>query len=61
MRTPTILFKIRGTLIFFNVALVVSGATAFPVYSELRWLLEGESLIMVPAILSWIAVSVFLD
>jgi len=41
MRTPTIQFKIRGMLIFFMVALVISGATAFPVYSELKWALDG--------------------
>ncbi|MBN9380478.1 MAG: hypothetical protein J0H74_06920 [Chitinophagaceae bacterium] len=42
MDSPKILFKIRSLLIFFMIALVVSGATAFPVYSELKWLLGGE-------------------
>jgi hypothetical protein len=41
MHSPKILFKIRSTLIFFMLALVVSGTTAFPVYSELKWLLDG--------------------
>ena len=43
MRSDRILFKIRSLLVFFMVALVVSGATAFPVYSELQWLLEGNA------------------
>jgi hypothetical protein len=43
MRTPTILFKIRSMLVFFMAALVVSGATAFPVYSELKWIVGGGS------------------
>ncbi len=33
---PPNLSRIRGMLIFFMIALVVSGATAFPVYSELH-------------------------
>jgi hypothetical protein len=41
MRSPNSLFKIRGMLIFFMASLVVSGATAFPVYTELKWLLTG--------------------
>jgi len=43
MHSPKILFKIRSMLIFFMLALVVSGATAFPVYSELKWLLGGAT------------------
>ena len=40
--TPPNLTRIRGMLIFFMIALVISGATAFPVYSELRWMLTGN-------------------
>jgi hypothetical protein len=42
MNPSKLFFKIRCLLILFMVALVVSGATAFPVYSELRWLLESN-------------------
>ena len=49
MRSPKILFKIRSMLIFFMLALVVSGATAFPVYSELKWLLGDEGAYRGPA------------
>lgn len=32
-----LLFRIRVWIVFFMVALVLSGITAFPVYSELKW------------------------
>jgi hypothetical protein len=37
--------KIRLMIVFFMVALVLSGATAFPVETELRWLLNHPSMI----------------
>ncbi len=40
-----LLTKIRLLIIFFMVALVLSGITAFPVESELYWLLSHPSLI----------------
>jgi hypothetical protein len=40
MHTPPLLRRIRSFLIFFVVALALSGITAFPIYSELRWLLD---------------------
>ena len=40
-----LLVKIRLLIIFFMVALVLSGATAFPVETELRWLLQHPSLV----------------
>ena len=40
-----LLLKIRLLIIFFIVALVLSGVTAFPVESELRWLLEHPTLV----------------
>ena len=49
MHSPLILSKIRGMLIFFMIALIVSGITAFPVYSELKWLLGGEGSYQGPA------------
>ena len=40
--TPNRLIRrIRVMLIFFMVALALSGITAFPVYSELRWWMNG--------------------
>ena len=37
--------KIRLLIVFFIVALILSGITAFPVETELRWLLNHPSLI----------------
>lgn len=37
--------KIRLLIIFFMIALILSGVTAFPVETELRWLLNHPSLI----------------
>lgn len=41
----SIINKIRGLIIFFMVASVLSGITAFPVESELAWLLRHPSII----------------
>lgn len=38
-RSP-VLTRIRGLIVFFMIMLALSGITAFPVYSELRWLLD---------------------
>jgi hypothetical protein len=35
-----LVIKIRLLIIFFMTALVLSGVTAFPVETELRWLLN---------------------
>jgi len=40
-----LLQKIRLMILFFMVALVLSGVTAFPVETELRWLLNHPSLV----------------
>ncbi len=40
-----LLKKIRLLIVFFMVALVLSGITAFPVETELRWLLNHPSLV----------------
>ena len=37
--------KIRLLILFFIVALILSGVTAFPVQTELHWLLDHQSLI----------------
>ena len=40
-----LIFKIRLLLLFFILALLLSGLTAFPVETELKWLLHHPSLI----------------
>lgn len=40
-----LLKKIRLLTVFFMLALILSGITAFPVESELRWLLNHRSII----------------
>jgi hypothetical protein len=42
MRTIT---KIRLLIIFFMIALILSGVTAFPVETELKWLLQHPAII----------------
>jgi hypothetical protein len=37
--------KIRLMIVFFMIALVLSGVTAFPVETELKWLLQHPALI----------------
>lgn len=44
MTARKLLTRIRYMVIFFIVALVLSGVTAFPVYSELKWMI-GSGLI----------------
>ncbi len=34
-----LLVRVRGTIVFFMIALVLSGATAFPLETELHWVL----------------------
>jgi hypothetical protein len=41
----TLLKKIRLMIIFFMVALALSGITAFPAETELHWLLQHQSLV----------------
>jgi hypothetical protein len=41
----TLLKKIRLLIVFFIVALILSGVTAFPVETELRWLLKHKQMI----------------
>jgi hypothetical protein len=37
----TLLRRIRFMIVFFMIALAISGITAFPVYTELKWLHEN--------------------
>jgi membrane protease YdiL (CAAX protease family) len=41
----TLLKKIRLLILFFIVALILSGVTAFPVETELRWLFNRPSFV----------------
>lgn len=41
----TLIKKIRYMLVFFIIALILSGVTAFPVETELSWLLQHPSLV----------------
>ena len=40
-----LLAKIRLLIVFFIIALILSGVTAFPVETELKWLLSNKQLI----------------
>lgn len=40
-----LIVKIRLLIVFFMIALILSGITAFPVETELRWLLNHPSLL----------------
>lgn len=40
-----LMLKIRAMLVFFAVSLAISGITAFPVETELHWLLQHPNLI----------------
>jgi hypothetical protein len=43
MMTPQkLLRRIRSMIIFFVIALILSGVTAFPVYTELKWIHEHQ-------------------
>ena len=41
----TLLKKIRLLVLFFIIALILSGVTAFPVETELKWLLNHPALV----------------
>jgi len=41
----TLIKKIRLMILFFIIALILSGVTAFPVQTELQWLLAHPSLV----------------
>lgn len=45
--------KIRRLIVFFMVALVLSGITAFPVETELRWVLKAKDF-MPDAVVDWL-------
>lgn len=39
------LYKVRAMLVFFAVSLALSGITAFPIETELHWLLQHKDLL----------------
>ena len=45
LKTMKKLTKIRVLVLFFMIALILSGITAFPVETELRWLLRHPALV----------------
>ncbi len=54
MITPEkLLRRIRLIILFFIIALVLSGITAFPVYSELNWIME-HSLVQNGPLAGWL-------
>ena len=40
MTIPQLLFRIRAMMLFFVIMLMLSGITAFPVYTELKWMTD---------------------
>lgn len=55
MRTPEkLLRRIRRMIVFFIIVLILSGVTAFPVYTELKWLVEQHIFSTETAIGGWL-------
>lgn len=46
MTSAILLRRIRCMIVFFMIALILSGVTAFPVYTELKWI--GEHQVFAP-------------
>lgn len=40
MTHPQLLFRIRAMILLFVVLLILSGITAFPVYTEMKWIMS---------------------
>ncbi len=55
MRNTQLLTKIRRMIIFFSVVLALSGITAFPVYTELRWLLSQNIVTTGSLLHTWLS------
>lgn len=54
MNVSFLLKQIRGWVIFFMIALILSGVTAFPVYSELQFIINSNMFANQPALHSWL-------
>ncbi len=42
MKPKPLLKQIRTWIVLFMIALIISGITAFPVYSELQWIIDSS-------------------
>jgi hypothetical protein len=54
MTASSLLKQIRGWVIFFMIALIVSGITAFPVYTELKWIINTNMFSNHPLLSAWL-------
>jgi len=54
MNKAKLLFRIRAMIITFVILLMLSGITAFPLYSELKWITDHHIFSADSAIGSWI-------
>jgi len=54
MSKEKLLHRIRGSIIFFMVVLALSGITAFPVYTELKWMMEQQLFSSETAVGQWL-------
>jgi len=54
MTSASLLKQIRGWIIFFIVALMISGITAFPVYTELKWITSSNMFSGYPVLSAWL-------
>src|SRR5688572_23428219 len=49
-----LLTRIRVLIVFFVIVLFLSGITAFPVYTELKWIHENDFFSSIPVIDAWL-------
>ncbi len=50
----SLLHRIRTLIVFFVIALLLSGITAFPIHTELKWMHENRIMSAIPLIGSWL-------
>ena len=53
MKSP-LLHRIRALIVFFVLALLLSGTTAFPIHTELKWMHENRIMAGTPLIGAWL-------
>src|SRR5215210_7835308 len=49
-----LLNRVRILIVFFVIVLVLSGITAFPVYTELKWIHENNYFSWLPMVDQWL-------
>lgn len=54
MNKEKLLFRIRFSIVFFILILILSGITAFPVYTELKWLIQKDFFSVESALGQWL-------